>query len=128
MSAYVYILRCADGAYYVGSTTNLEARLAEHDMGLGGDFTARRQPTALVFSEPFETLLEARESEMQIKGWAREKKEALIRRDYDALPELSKAGLRRSRRSVLRQAQDEVKGAPRTERDGVRGRSGASNA
>ena len=34
MGAYVYILRCRDGAYYVGSTrTSLEHRVAEHNAG-----------------------------------------------------------------------------------------------
>jgi putative endonuclease len=34
MNAHVYILRCADGSYYVGSTrASLEERLAQHDAG-----------------------------------------------------------------------------------------------
>jgi putative endonuclease len=37
---YVYILECADGTYYVGSTTHLEARLWQHQYGL----TERRTP------------------------------------------------------------------------------------
>jgi len=118
VTAYVYILRCADGAYYTGSTTNLELRLAEHEIGLGGDFTARRQPCNLVFCEAFETLLEAREAELQVKGWSRAKKEALIRRDYDALPALAKSRFSKTAGSALRQAQGEHMGARRPEAQG----------
>lgn len=33
--AYVYILECNDGSYYVGSTRNLERRTWEHREGIG---------------------------------------------------------------------------------------------
>ena len=33
MKGYLYVLRCADGSYYVGSTTYLELRIAEHEAG-----------------------------------------------------------------------------------------------
>ena len=44
--AWTYILRCADGTYYVGSTTDLERRVGQHDAGLGSAYTApvRRRP------------------------------------------------------------------------------------
>lgn len=110
MRGYVYILRCADGHYYVGSTTNLEARFAAHQAGEGGDYTARRLPVAVVYSEEFETLHDAFLVEREVKGWSRAKKEALIRRDYAALPELSWSTLRRAEEHVLRQAQDALDG------------------
>jgi hypothetical protein len=37
---YVYILCCADGAYYVGSTTDVAARVDAHNAGRGPRFTA----------------------------------------------------------------------------------------
>ena len=34
MSAYLYILRCADNSYYVGTTIgSLDTRIAEHQAG-----------------------------------------------------------------------------------------------
>ena len=33
----MYILECADGTYYTGSTKNLEVRLAQHQSGLGAN-------------------------------------------------------------------------------------------
>ena len=96
MSAWLYILRCADGSYYVGTTRDgLGKRLAEHQCGLLGGYTARRRPVTLVFQERFERIEDATAAERQIKGWRREKKEALVRGDYEALPGLA------SRRSHL---------------------------
>ena len=84
------MLRCADGCYYVGSTTSLELRVAEHEAGEGGSYTAQRLPVKLVYTCEFETLHEAFLREWQVKGWSRKKKEALIRGDYQALVEASK--------------------------------------
>ena len=50
----------------------------------------RRRPVRLVYSEHFELILDAIAAERRIKGWSRAKKQALIRRDYDALPTLAK--------------------------------------
>jgi putative endonuclease len=85
--AIVCVLQCADGSYYVGSTRNtLEKRMAEHETGLFDGYTARRRPVTLVFNQQFDRMENAIPAERQIKGWRREKKEALIRGDYDALP------------------------------------------
>ena len=60
MSAYVYVLRCADGSYYVGSTRNaLEQRIAEHDAGTFGGYTATRRPVELVWQQHFERITDA---------------------------------------------------------------------
>jgi putative endonuclease len=42
--AWMYILECSDGSYYVGSTKDLEYRLSEHQEGKGAKYTARRLP------------------------------------------------------------------------------------
>jgi putative endonuclease len=90
MSAHLYILRCADGSYYVGTTRDtLEKRLAEHEAGAFDGYTARRRPVMLVFHQYFERIEDAAAAERQVKGWRREKKEALIRGDFAALPALS---------------------------------------
>ena len=76
---FVYILECADCTYYVGLTTNLEVRVAQHQRGFMSDaYTFWRRPVHLRWSESFPTEGEARECERQIKGWSRAKKEALI--------------------------------------------------
>ena len=89
---YVYILRCADGTYYVGSTTDLERRLWEHNERLGSAYTRRpgRRPVTLLWSHEYANIADAFAFEKQLQGWSRAKREALIRGDYEALPALAK--------------------------------------
>jgi len=86
MGAHVYILRCADGSFYVGSTrTSLEARVSQHNDATFGGYTARRRPVDLMFHQEFGRISDAIAAERQIKGWTRAKKQALIRGDFAAL-------------------------------------------
>ena len=88
----VYILKCSDGSYYVGVTNDIEKRLVEHTNGVDPKaYTFRRRPVKLVFQEHFHDVNQAINFEKQVKGWRRQKKEALINREWDRLPELSKA-------------------------------------
>ena len=81
--AFIYMLRCLDGSYDVGSTRKeLEQRISEHNAGTFGGYTSRRRPVTLVWSEHFANITDAIAVERQIKGWSRSKKEALIRGDY----------------------------------------------
>ncbi len=88
--AYLYILLCADGSYYTGTTRDeLEQRIAQHNSGYFDGYTASRRPVVLVYSQWFERITDAIAAERQVKGWSRAKKEALIRGDFIALPKLS---------------------------------------
>ena len=92
--AWAYILKCADGMYYVGSHRGDDpsARAAQHNQG--GDpkaFTYKRRPVTLVWAEHFDQITDAIAAERRLKGWSRAKKEAVIRGDWDALPELSRS-------------------------------------
>ena len=90
MEACVYILRCADGSYYVGLTRKEpEARLWEHNNRVVPGYTSSRTPVELVCVERFDRVVDAIARELQIKKWSRRKKEALIRGDYEGLPELA---------------------------------------
>jgi putative endonuclease len=90
MSAIVYILLCADGSYYVGITrASLDQRIAQHQAGTFGGYTARRRPVRLVFHQEFQRITDAIAAERQVKGWRRAKKEALIRGDFEALQKLA---------------------------------------
>ena len=100
MTAFVYILRCRDGKYYVGSTRDsLETRVNEHNAGTYGGFTSTRRPLALVFSQSFDRITDAIAAERQLKGWGRAKKEALMRGDFDLLVRLSRSRMRAPRAS-----------------------------
>jgi putative endonuclease len=111
VSAYLCILRCADGSYYVGTTVgSLDVRLAEHQAGAFDGYTALRRPVTLVFQQHFPQLDDAAAAERQVKGWRREKKEALIRGDFAALPSLARRGpaaVRRSRRDLMAAPHDD---------------------
>ena len=89
MSFRVYILRCSDGSYYTGHTDNLERRMAEHQTGEIPCYASNRLPVELAFSQEFQTRAEALERERQVKGWSRNKKEALIRGDWEGLRRLA---------------------------------------
>ena len=89
----VYILRCANGQYYVGSTTNLELRLQEHRSGVDSGFTKAHLPIELVFTEEYDTIHEAHLRERQLHKWSQAKKEALINGDIEKLKQLSKKNL-----------------------------------
>ena len=75
----VYMLRCGDGSYYVGSSRNIEHRLWQHSRGAGGDYTSKRQPVELVFVQEFDRIDEAYVREKQLQGWSRRKREARFR-------------------------------------------------
>ena len=89
---YVYILQCGDSSYYVGSTWDLERRLAEHASGTGAAYTSRRLPVRLVFTAEYDRIDEAFAMEKRIQGWSRRKREALIAGRYGDLPSLSARG------------------------------------
>lgn len=87
----VYMLRCADGSYYVGiAREDLMRRVAEHQSGTYAGHTSRRRPVELVWAREFPRFDEAIAFERQIKGWSRAKKDALIRGDFDALRALAR--------------------------------------
>ena len=88
--AWMYILECSDGTYYVGSTKDLEYRFSEHQQGKGAKYTSRRLPVRLVYSEEYERVVDAYAREKQVQNWSRSKRKALINGSQDLLPHLSK--------------------------------------
>jgi len=64
---YVYVIRNQDGRLYIGQTNDLERRLEQHQLGLGG-WTRLRGPWTLVQTEEFETRGEAMKRERQLKS------------------------------------------------------------
>ncbi len=76
MNSYeVYILKCADESLYIGITTNLERRLAEHNLSKrGAKYTKARRPVELVYSEKYETRGVASKREYELKQLTRQQK------------------------------------------------------
>ena len=92
---WMYILRCADNSYYVGSTIDLQRRVRDHNDGNGAQYTARRRPVELVYAAEFADIRQAYAAEKQVQGWGRAKREALIRGDFEALPGLARKDFER---------------------------------
>ena len=70
MSAWVYILRGSNGRHYIGSTVDVDRRLAEHKRG--HTHTTRRlgQSIEMMADRPFKSLAEAR----RFARWLKSKK------------------------------------------------------
>jgi predicted GIY-YIG superfamily endonuclease len=88
--AWMYILKCTDESYYVGSTKNLDLRIAQHQSGKGSRYTSGRLPVELVYGEEYDRVADAYAREKQVQNWGRAKREALINGDVEALPLLAK--------------------------------------
>jgi putative endonuclease len=88
--AWMYILKCGDGSYYVGSTKNLDLRIAQHQSGKGSRYTSGRLPVQLVYSEEYDRVADAYAREKQVQNWGRAKREALMNSDVELLPPLAK--------------------------------------
>jgi len=75
---YLYIIKCRDGTFYTGVTTDIDKRLERHNVGKGAKYTRGRRPVKLVYYERDLTERAARRREREIKSWRRQKKAALI--------------------------------------------------
>ena len=76
---YVYILaNWNDSVLYIGVTSNLQRRLAEHRGHVVKGFTDLYNVTKLVYFESTTDVRAAIEREKQLKKWRREKKNALV--------------------------------------------------
>ena len=89
--AWTYILECADGSFYVGSTIDLQNRVSRHQLGEGPAYTRprRRRPVRVAWAGQFDRVADAFAFEKQVQGWSRAKRIALIEGRYDDLPELA---------------------------------------
>ncbi len=75
---YFYIVACADGTLYCGSSRDPQQRLKRHNAGRGSVYVRTHGGGQLVYQEPFASLGEARRREAAVKKWPRQKKVELI--------------------------------------------------
>lgn len=75
---YVYILKCSDGTFYTGWTTDIEARVKTHNSGSGAKYTRGRRPVSLAYYEELPDRSAALKREAAIKRLPRNKKLELI--------------------------------------------------
>lgn len=75
---WVYIVRCADGTLYSGSTPQLERRIAEHNLGKGAKYTRGRRPVILMQAWIVENRGQALQLEAFLKRFSKPEKERFI--------------------------------------------------
>ena len=88
---YVYILaNWDDSVLYIGVTNDLRRRLHEHQNHLTDGFTATYNVDKLVYFEHTSDIRSAISREKQLKGWRRDKKNALISKTNPRWKDLSR--------------------------------------
>jgi putative endonuclease len=76
---FLYVLRCADGTLYTGTTTDISRRIDEHNTSRrGAKYTKTRRPVKLVFSLNYENRSKAQKAEYKFKRLTRKQKEKII--------------------------------------------------
>lgn len=76
---WVYIVKCKDGTYYTGYTSNLENRIALHNSGKGAKYVRNKRPAVLVYAKEYRYYKYALNGERRIKTFTHQKKEKLIK-------------------------------------------------
>ena len=77
MPWYIYIVHCADGSFYTGTSTDVLARIATHNTGKGAKYTRSRLPVSLVYTEQLASRSLALQREAEIKKMSHQDKVAL---------------------------------------------------
>lgn len=77
---HVYLLRCADGTFYTGITTDPARRLRQHNGELSGGarYTQARRPVELAWQGACESRSAAAKAEYRIRRLSRQQKKSLI--------------------------------------------------
>ena len=74
----LYILKCCDGSFYTGITTDLQRRLKMHQSGKASRYTRTRRPVEVLYQEKCGSRTQALVRECAVKELSRKKKEELI--------------------------------------------------
>ena len=82
---YCYMVRCANGAFYTGWTTDPLRRLTEHNAGRGARYTRMHGPVELVYVEVVADHSTALIREAEIKKFRHARKADLA--EVNPLPE-----------------------------------------
>lgn len=84
---YIYIMSNKNrSTFYIGVTSDLKTRIADHKNGIGSVFTSKYELKDLVYFEEFPDIYQAIDREKQLKNWHRQWKINLIK---SANPEMN---------------------------------------
>lgn len=75
---FVYIVKCADGTLYTGSTNGVVQRVTAHNEGTGAKYTRGRGPVRLVYMEKCADKSDALKREAVVKRMSRTGKQRLV--------------------------------------------------
>ena len=75
---FAYVLKCSDGTYYSGYTTDIKKREDTHNKGKGAKYTRSRLPVSMVYFEQFSTKSEAMSREYHLKQLSHKEKEKIF--------------------------------------------------
>lgn len=75
---FVYVLRCGDGTFYTGYTTDVDRRVREHERGDGAKYTRGRGPLDVVHVEAYDDRSSAMRREYEVKQLTRAEKRELV--------------------------------------------------
>ena len=75
---FVYIVRCSDNSLYTGISTDVDARVAQHNKGKGAKYTRSRVPVELVYTENLSEKGDALRREIEIKRLSPQNKRKLV--------------------------------------------------
>ena len=75
---FLYIIKCNDGTFYTGITSNPNRRVDEHNQRIKSCLQKSKVPVKLVYLEKFDERKSAAKREKEIKCWSRKKKQDLI--------------------------------------------------
>ena len=125
--AYVYVLKLqgSPANWYVGSTTNIEARICEHWAGQGAQWTQKHPPTGV--AEVIECLTgdplpleRAKTTEMAMKyGWARVRGAGHVKVDTKEPPWVDQEGTKRKRKDQQQKTLDAVNESDQAHSGGI---------
>ncbi len=77
---WVYIMASRTGRLYTGMTGFVDTRIFQHKSGEIDGFTKKYKSDRLVYLEQYDDVYVAKRRELQLKGWRKQKKIALIER------------------------------------------------
>ncbi len=90
MLYYVFILRCKDGRFFTGITTDLKKEIERHQNGVNRkNYTFYRRPVVLEWYQTFHNEEQALAIKKKLTGWSGQKKEAFLQKNFEHIQTLA---------------------------------------
>jgi putative endonuclease len=80
MAFFCYMVKCADGSFYTGWTTDPQRREKQHNQGSGARYTRQHRPVRLVYIESLPDRSTAMKRERELKKLSHTRKSELVKK------------------------------------------------